>query len=213
MITSPVFPSIVPPFKPLPAASFGPEMPFVPTESVVLSPAAQQAAAQDRQNPLETAANGVNTGLDVVDSAATGGNRVISTAAQATDEAARGAAAGAGTAAKGLSTLSKVGKVAGPVGIGITAITSGAEAIGALRDPNLSADQKSEKVGGAVGSGLGSIGGGWGGAAAGAAIGAVGGPPGMIIGGIIGGVAGALGGGKIGEKIGGFLGDKLGDLL
>ncbi len=200
------YPAIVPPFRPLPAALMGGgEVPFAPSESVMLSPAAQQAAAEDRRNPAEVAAQGVNTGLDAVDSAATGGNRVLNAAATAGDDAARGVS----TATKGLTTLGKVGKVAGPVGLGLTAVTTGAEVIGALRDPNLNKEEKAEKVGGAVGGGLGGIGGGLGGVAAGAAIGAAGGPPGIVIGALIGGVAGGLGG----DKVGSFIGEKLGKLF
>ena len=199
---APFFP---PTYRPLPAALLEPTPYGAPQgESLTLSPAALQQMQDDRQNPVSTVAGPISQGVDVVDNAAFGSNRVVDaarTAAQGADEAA--------AVGKGISGLAKAGKFLGPIGYGLTAITTGAEVVGAARDKSLTKEEKAEKIGGAVGGGVGSIGGGLGGAAAGAAAGAVAGPPGILIGAIIGGVGGGLGG----DKIGGFIGEKLGKLF
>ncbi len=90
----------------------------------------------------------------------------------------------------GVSTLSKIGRVAGPVGTAITVITTGIEY-------NIASEtDDGKRAGQAVGSGGGALGG----AAIGAGIGVwffgVGAAPGAAIGGIIGAFAGGYAGGE-----------------
>lgn len=91
----------------------------------------------------------------------------------------------------GISTLSKVGRVAGPVGTAITVVTTGIEY-------NIAAEtDDGKRAGQAVGAGGGALGG----AAIGAGIGVwffgVGAAPGAAIGGIIGAFSGGYAGGEL----------------
>ncbi len=126
--------------------------------------------------------------LDSVDLAAdaTRGTLALARSAGYIDEAAN-----LGRLGSGISTLSKVGRVAGPVGTAITVVTTGIEY-------NIASENDDGKrAGQAVGAGGGALGG----AAIGAGIGVwffgVGAAPGAAIGGIIGAIGGGYGGGEL----------------
>ncbi len=150
---------------------------------------------QDIQNEevagMATTALALDVGafaLDTVDltADATRGGLALAKSAGYIDDVAN-----LGRLGSGVSTLSKIGRVAGPIGTAITVVTTGIEYNIA------SATDDGKRAGQAVGAGGGALGG----AAIGAGIGVwffgVGAAPGAAIGGIIGAFGGGYAGGEV----------------
>lgn len=150
---------------------------------------------QDIQNEevagMATTALALDVGafaLDTVDltADATRGGLALARSAGYIDDVAN-----LGRLGSGVSTLSKIGRVAGPIGTAITVVTTGIEYNIA------SATDDGKRAGQAVGAGGGALGG----AAIGAGIGVwffgVGAAPGAAIGGIIGAFGGGYAGGEV----------------
>ncbi|MBC7462204.1 MAG: hypothetical protein H7287_12655, partial [Thermoleophilia bacterium] len=124
--------------------------------------------------------------------------------------AAQGGAAGIEAAAKGASTLSKVGgflgKALGPISIAVTAAFGVWEISNTVKAEGGFGKESAKKTGEVSGS----LAGGIGGAAGGAALGTLLLPgPGTLIGGIIGGIIGSTGGGMLGSLFGGGIHDAI----
>lgn len=122
---------------------------------------------------------------------------------------------GTGQAAGIARSLPGLARVAGPVGIGASMLSTGAEVHKAVTDPKLTSGQRSSAIGGALGAMTGGAAGGFAGGQAGAAVGmaigtAIAPGLGTVVGGIAGSILGGGGGAYLGSKVGRSMGQEVG---